>query len=234
MRFIDFLTESVNDKGIFKSVFICGCPGSGKSYTRQRLGGSIDPRVVNTDTWTEFLKAYGDEKWHFFSEKIKHLSTEQLVLYMNSVLPLFVEGTSAVSSAVFRREGILKSLGYDTAFIWVETPIEIALERASKRERPVDPKFIKDMYDKVGQLKPFYKSQFKYFFEISNGEGELSDNALSKLYTKIQGWYSKPLENPIGIQTVEKLRERKEKYLTDSLYSMDQLRRLVFAWYKGA
>lgn len=49
MNFSKFLTESINDKGKFKAIFIIGIPGSGKTYTISKLKGIISPRVINTD-----------------------------------------------------------------------------------------------------------------------------------------------------------------------------------------
>lgn len=41
------LSESINDKGLFKAVFILGIPGAGKSTViRQITDGAIHPRVV--------------------------------------------------------------------------------------------------------------------------------------------------------------------------------------------
>ena len=49
------INESINDKGILKAIFVVGLPGSGKSYTVQRLRGTVSPVVVNTDKVAEFL-----------------------------------------------------------------------------------------------------------------------------------------------------------------------------------
>jgi len=57
------INESINDKGILKSVFMGGTPGAGKSYVLKKItDGNVNPRIVNTDTWTEFLKVGKDSE----------------------------------------------------------------------------------------------------------------------------------------------------------------------------
>ena len=57
--FKQFISESINDKGIFKAVFVIGLPGAGKSYTVSQLRGSVSPKVVNTDIAAEFWASVG-------------------------------------------------------------------------------------------------------------------------------------------------------------------------------
>ena len=49
------LIESINDKGLFKALFIVGMPYAGKSYTVSEITGEISPRIVNTDKPLEHL-----------------------------------------------------------------------------------------------------------------------------------------------------------------------------------
>ena len=69
LKLMDLLTEGVQDKGIFKAVFMAGGPGSGKSYIKSQLFGIPDGGVnigvgglksVNSDKEYMFLlKKYG-------------------------------------------------------------------------------------------------------------------------------------------------------------------------------
>jgi hypothetical protein len=50
-QYIQELNESINDKGIFKAVFMSGSSASGKSYVISKItSGQIQPRMVNSDT----------------------------------------------------------------------------------------------------------------------------------------------------------------------------------------
>ena len=42
LKLMDLLTEGVQDKGIFKAIFMAGGPGSGKSYIKEKLFGIPD------------------------------------------------------------------------------------------------------------------------------------------------------------------------------------------------
>ena len=234
MKFKQFLTEGINDKGIFKAIIMAGTAGSGKSFVISKIkSGQIEPRIVNTDTWTEFLKAYGNEKWKEYQEKIKLLTTEQLMLYLNSMLPLWIDGTSANPPNTLKRTGILKSLGYDVGMVWVDTSLETSLKRAEKRERPVEPQFIKDMYKKIQGFKDYYKSEYKFFVSIKNDDGELTDKIILKAFRKTTGFFNSPVKNPIGQTKIEEMKKSGHKYLIDNdNYTMKDLKKLVTAWYR--
>ena len=235
MRLEGFLNESINDKGIFKAVFMSGTPGAGKSYVITKIkSGILEPRIVNTDKMTEYFKAYGYEKWKQYREKIKLLSKKQLINYWNSMLPLWVDGTSANSVSVLTRKDILQDIGYDTAMVWVDTPLDEALKRAAKRERPVDPDFIKETYERLMKLKLYYASKFSNFTEILNGEGELIDKVIIQAYKKTEKFYLQPIKNPRGKKVIEIMEENGWKYLLDGVYDMSYLNSKANRWYSTA
>ncbi len=233
MRLINFLNEGINDKGIFKAIHMGGMPAAGKSRSIQRIKcGSIEPRIVNTDKFTEHFKAYGDELWKEYVTKIKTLTKSQLINYLDSLLPMWIDGTSASPSATYRRDGILKSLGYDTGMVWVNASLETSLKRASKRERPVPEEFIIDVYNKIEALKPQYKSNFKFFLEIDNNDGAFVDDLVLKAFNQTTTFFNSPLQNQIGVLIRDELISKKLKYLTDlEKFDRKYLERLSSIWY---
>jgi hypothetical protein len=236
MRLEQFLNESINDKGIFKAVFMTGTPGAGKSFLLKKIStGDISPRITNSDKMTEFFKAYGSEGWNTYREKVKLITKNQLVNYWNSLLPLWVDGTSSNSVSLFSRDKILKTLGYDTAMIWVDTPLDDALARAKNREkemgRSVDPDWIVDTYKRLGKLKLYYASKFNHFTEILNGEGELIDKVIIQAYRKMSKFFLSPIKNPRGITTVNIMKENGWKYLLDGVYDKSYLNKLANRWF---
>jgi shikimate kinase len=230
------LNEGINDKGIFKSIFMAGTPASGKSYVISKISGGVEPRIVNSDTWTEFLHVKAGQ-WDSYVDKVKILTKDQLSLYINSMLPLWVDGTSSSPPSIFRREGILKSLGYDTGMIWVTTDLETVLVRAREREekigRHVDEDFIRKVYNDIQKLKPYYKNHFDYFIEVHNNDGELTDEVLNKLFKSTTGFFNAPLDNPIGQTNRDKLVKENGKYLTDlPSYDMNNIKNITAGWFK--
>jgi predicted kinase len=224
------LCEGIEDQGIFKAVFMAGTAGSGKSYTLSKIkSGSIEPRIVNTDKFKEFFG-----KWDKPTVlKSKKLTASQLYLYLNSMLPLFVDGTSAWSDTLKRRRDILSEIGYDTAMVFVSVPLEVAIKRARERKRPVPEDFVREAYQELNKLKSSLKSKFKLFIEINNDEGELTNDVILKAYKKISFFYSSPIKNPRGNETIRLMRENGWKYLVPNVYDKQELQSLSNKWYKS-
>jgi len=238
MRFKESLTESINDKGILKAVFMAGHPGAGKSYVISKVkAGGIEPRIFSADTWTEFLKVGNNKDWEQLKSKIKNISIGQMTNNINSMLPVFVDGTSANSTRIFVRDAILEKFGYDSMMIWVNTSLETALKRAEEREkkigRHVDPDFIRKAYETVNKLKPIYKSHFKHFIEVNNDEGELTDKAILKAFRKATGFFTSPVKNKRGSETVAKMKENGWKYLDDGVMDMNKIKSSLGLWFRS-
>lgn len=243
ITFKQFIDEGINDKGILKAIFVVGIPGSGKSYTITQLKGSVAPKVVNTDRATEFLSkkfniASNSETWRsFFRDKTHPLTTGLLFNYLNSMLPLFVDGTSNDVSNILARAGLLESVGYDVGMVFVNTDLDVAKSRALKRgeeiNRHVDQEFIEKVHALSQDNKEYFKGKFKFFKEVSNNPGELDDAAILKIYRAVAGFYDEPISNPVGRRTLEKLASAKEKYLVPSVFDKDDLQKKVTGWYRS-
>ena len=179
------LTESIYDKGLFKSIFFAGIPGSGKSYVISKItDGAVQPRIVNTDKFIEYISNIVGKDinvgplYDLWRDRVKELTKNQFALYINGMLPLFVDGTSNSAKNLFKRDGILKSFGYDTGMVWIETNVDDAIKRAKTRTREVPEKFIRSVYESLSKNKEYYKSHFRYFHEIPNSDGELTDSII--------------------------------------------------------
>lgn len=225
--YLEDLSEGINDVGILKAVFMVGSPGSGKSYTlKQVTSGQIAPRIVNTDKFFEF---FGNDP--SFKDKSMQLTANQLVGYLNSMLPLFIDSTSSNPHNLVRRKGLLESLGYDCAAVFVETDLDTAIERVRKRKRKVPEEFIRKIHAKVMDLKGFYKSKFSPFVSIDNNDGELTQEAVLKAYRAVSSFFTKPVQNPLGKSLVDRMMAAGEKYLVPNMYSKDYLETMVKVWY---
>lgn len=229
------LNEGINDKGIWKAIFMAGTPGAGKSYVREKLGGGVEPRVVNTDTWTEFFGVKKGE-WSFFKEDIKRISADQLSNYINSMLPLWVDGTSSKPGNTVSRQGMLEGFGYDTGMLWVNTDLDTAIDRAKEREkligRHVDTDFIVESYKKINKLKPYYKSNFKWFKEVDNNDGELTEKVMTKLHKEANSFFTQPLMNGLGKYYQDDLINNGGKYLIDSgEVDISMIKQKIKGWY---
>lgn len=242
MKFDDFLLmESINDKGIYKALFVIGSAGAGKSYTINKLQGTISPKIVNTDRFLEFyakkiaVKSTSENWRTLFRDKSKQTTSLMTYNYINGMLPLFIDSTSNNVENIISRAAVLESIGYDVGYIFVNTDIETALKRVSERNngvREVDLDFVKTTHEKVTNDVEFLKNKGSFFLDIDNSEGELNDEILQNAFKKAQGFFNEPLKNPIGKRNVIKLQDEKEKYLIPLIYSEDELNRKVERWYK--
>jgi len=230
MKFLRYLTEGIEDKGIFKAVFLAGHPGSGKSYTLDRIkSGQIEPRIVNTD---KFVEHYKNADWMAIGDKVRKLNNNQLVLYLNSMLPLAVDGTSGSISAMLRRRGILESMGYDTAMVFVNTDLETAIRRVQGRDRKVEEEFIRESFKKVNENKKFYRSKFDTFIEVDNNDGELTNKAITHAFNFLTSFYNSPVKNPVGKRRIKEMKLNKWKYLDPNVMPRDEIKKIVSVWYR--
>lgn len=235
------LIESINDKGIFKALFIVGMPYAGKSYTVSQISGDISPRIVNTDRPLEHLAKMKGIKLsdeveasilRGLVDKSKILNSKSLINYIDSMLPLIVDGTSADISNILQRIGTLQYFGYDVGIIFVNVSLETALDRLknSGRERSVPQEFIKFVGEKYEEDKEYIKKNIRDIYEVDNN-GVLTDNVIKKLYNHAKDFYSAPIENPIGNRHIKKLKETSGKYLHDVL-DENEIKNRVVTWYR--
>lgn len=233
MNFRNFLQESIEDKGILKAAFLAGSPGAGKSYTYSELkSGQIEPRIINTDNAYPLFKDSWNE-WVKIKTKVLSITESKLLSTVNSMLPIVVDGTSNSTSSVLRRVGILESIGYDASLmVFVNTNLEVAIKRASKRERNVDSNFINRIYKEINEAKDFYKSKFPIFIEISNNDGELNNAVINSAFKKMMSYYLSPVKNPVGKRIISKMKEKRLKYLIPEIYTKEEIQKLIFSWYK--
>jgi len=126
--FKQFLQEGINDKGIFKAIFLGGTPGSGKSYVSTRISdGQIDARVVNTDKFLEFISSkrnidigpgFDKEAKEFAKlfKDTKNSTSAQLTGFINGMLPMVIDSTSANTNNGLMRKN--KNRGYQKLIVW--------------------------------------------------------------------------------------------------------------------
>jgi dephospho-CoA kinase len=241
LTFKQFLTESANDKGIFKAIFVVGIPGAGKTFTIKQINSTLKARIVCTDIAVEFLakkykKPVNNDTWPDFKDKSNKLTKDALHGYLNGALPLFIDSTSNNISQILHRAGLLESLGYDTGMIFVSAPLETAIKRAEARakqnHRHVDVDFIRHVYSEAEENKEYFRSKFSFFKELKNDENQLTNETLLKAFKKVNDFFDSPIQNPIGVRYVDTMREKKFKYLSPDIIAEDALKRKVDGWYR--
>ena len=140
------LLEGLQDPNIFKAFFLAGGPGSGKSYVVRYSTGGTGLRVVNSDdVFEKYLKDAGismkmgseDPRRDELRSKAKKATAVRQANYIEGRIGLVIDGTGKDYDKIRTHKAELESLGYDTHMIFVNTSIEVALERNAKRARTV-------------------------------------------------------------------------------------------------
>ena len=140
------LQEGINDPNIFKAFFLAGGPGSGKSYVVRKTTGGTGLRVVNSDPAFEkllkdagmSLKMAGDDpRRDEVRGKAKELTKKIGKNYIEGRIGLIIDGTGKKYDGIAKQKAELESIGYDCYMIFVNTSLDVALERNLKRERTV-------------------------------------------------------------------------------------------------
>jgi predicted kinase len=237
---IEILTEGVDDPGILKCVFMAGGPGSGKSFTAKEIFGvgkgltqsfSVGGlKLVNSDTaFEKGLKDNGinpkelgkiekedPELWDKITgkdsirSKAKALTQKQQSFYEAGRLGMIIDGTGDEVSKIKKKKQHAEKLGYDCYMVFVNTSLEVALERNRNRDRVLPDDLVTDIWKAC-------QNNLGAFQTIFSGNFVIVDNTVYKPINKtvqkaVDSFLRKPLYNRIGkkwIQTARALKKAK-------------------------
>ena len=208
--FKQHLTEGVNDKAIFKAIFLAGGPGSGKSTTLKYAGlNAIGFKSINSDSFFEkALKDAGldaNNPDHIASDKAqelrsqsKKLTKKQMEIAIAGRLGLVIDGTGARFDEVKQQAIALKRIGYEVGMVFVNTSLETAIARqvtrGQKGGRNLDPELVKQNWQAVqnnlSDFSAFFKPANFFIIDNNKGEKELRINT-TPAYKQIKAWADK-------------------------------------------
>ena len=139
-------TIHVSSKHFFLQVL-----GSGKTFVTQSAFGGTGLKLVNSDVKFErdLRKAnlslkMPDEEAYFrdiIRKGAKEFVGKQIDTYVKGRLGLIIDATGRDYSIIQRQSSMLKLLGYDCYMVFVNTSLEVALERNRTRSRSI-PEYI--------------------------------------------------------------------------------------------
>ena len=198
------LQEGVYDPNIFKAFFLAGGPGSGKSYVVRRTTGGTGLKVVNSDdAFESLLKKAGlslkmppeeFERKEKVRAHAKELTSKRQANYLDGRLGLIIDGTGRQSDKILRQKASLEELGYDTYMIFVNTSIDVALQRNTERARSLQPSFVvkswKDVQANIGAFNNMFR---KGFIVVDNNDAD--DDVFQSVWKRVQGLLRKKVTN---------------------------------------
>ena len=224
--FEQFISEGINDPGILKAFFMAGGPGSGKSYVATELfdfpkgapssvSYATGLKLVNNDN--AFEKALKDagysagelaqyaqdpETWAdvmALRDKAKRLTRRMQDNYIAGRLGQVIDGTGKDFEKIKGHRKLYQDLGYDTYMVFVNTSLEVALERNRMRERRLDDKMVEKMWSEVqNNLGKFQKLFGPDRMLIVDNSSYNNEEILDQIERQIYRHLSTQIQNPLG------------------------------------
>ena len=214
------LQEGVYDPNIFKAFFLAGGPGSGKSYVVRRTTGGMGMKIVNSDDiFEKLLDKEGLSKKMPESEKeprdivrakAKRLTSAKKANYLEGRLGLIIDGTGKDYDKIAGQATKLKQIGYDVHMIFVNTSLDVALERNQKRERTVPEsitiKSWNDVQRNIGKFSQYFRQNF-----IVVDNNEANEDVFTKVFKQIKSLVRKKVSNPVAKMWIASELDKKKR-----------------------
>ena len=204
------LQEGLYDPNIFKAFFLAGGPGSGKSYVVKKSTGGTGLKIVNSDdVFEKYLKqarldfkmqaAQGKQR-DALRTRAKAVTAKRKDNYLEGRLGLVIDGTGKDYGKISSQAAGLKQLGYDVHMIFVNTTLEVALQRNQERARTVPEKIVVDAWKQVqsniGKFQSFFGP--KNFIIVDNDMPDKDGRLFDYVFKKVQGLLRRKVDNYIA------------------------------------
>ena len=220
-KFQQYITEGVYDPAIFKAFFLAGGPGSGKSWVSARALSGMGLKVINSDN--AFTRLLGKERMSLkfadhtpkeiekrdkIRDRSKQVAGMQLSLALQGRLGLIIDSTARDTEKVQSEAKRLRELGYDIHMVFVNTSLDVALERNRNRPRSLPDAIIinshKQIQKNMGRLQRIFGA--RNFVVVDNNEpAEDVNPAVNK---RIRGMVDRA---PTSYQAVKWIHRQLEK-----------------------
>ena len=220
-----YINEGVYDPGIFKAFFLAGGPGSGKSFVTASAFAGTGLKLVNSDTKFERdLRKLGmsmkmpDQEAYFrdiIRSDAKKFAGRQLDSYLKGRLGVIIDSTGRDYGVISRQVNMLKHIGYDCYIVYVNTSLNVALERNKSRERSIPEYITKKSWQKVqlnmGAFQRIFGPAKMLIVDNSRDEKELVTKTLSTASRFIRSRLRTKPENRTGMAWIKRELELKKR-----------------------
>jgi len=201
-----YLQEGVYDPGIFKAYFLAGGPGSGKTFVTKSAFAGTGLKLINSDdVLTRYLNKEGlslkmpekeKEKRDELRLKAKITTQNRLDLYIQGRLGCIMDGTARDYGKISTQQRLFKFLGYQTIMMFVNTSLDVALERNASRNRSVPENIVKTNWNIVqsnmGKFQALFQAKNFFIIDNSNSEKELATVTLNRCASIVRKTMNQP------------------------------------------
>jgi len=192
---VRYLQEGLYDPNIFKAFFLAGGPGSGKTFVTRGAFGGTGLRVVNSDQAFENALKKNNlslkmpdseaEARDMLRARAKATTDKTMDLSIKGRLGMVIDGTGRDYDKINYQVSLLKQLGYDCYMIFVNTSLDVALERNRRRERTVPEYITKQSWTKVqsniGKFQNLFGMDSMIIVDNSKDDRELTTVTMGKV-----------------------------------------------------
>ena len=219
------LAEGVYDPGLFKAFFLAGGPGSGKTFVTQSAFAGTGLKIVNSDTLFErglkkanlSLKMPESEAEFrdIIRQRAKYTAGTILDTYMRGRLGLVIDATGRDKNIIQRQHALLTNLGYDSYMIFVNTSLDVALQRNRNRPRSIPEYIVTNSWNGVqsnnGQFQRIFSPNKMLIIDNNRSEKELVTQTLGQAAKFIRSQLRTKPDNYIAKQWIAKELEAKKR-----------------------
>ena len=213
----EYLQEGVYDPGIFKAYFLAGGPGSGKSFVTANAFAGLGLKLVNSDdVLTRYLNKEGlslkmpekeKEKRDELRQKAKITTAARTDLYLQGRLGMIMDGTARDYNKISGQQRLFRFLGYQTIMMFINTSLDVALERNANRPRSVPENIVKTNWKGVqsnmGKFQKLFQPANFYVIDNNSSEKELVTTTLNRAASIVRRTMNSP-HNFIAKQWIER------------------------------
>lgn len=182
----EVIEEGINDKAIFKAVFLAGGPGSGKDFILRKTLEGHGLTEINSDNALEYLMDKYDldkkmpdseeQQRNALRSRAKSVAELKERLAIHGRNGLIINGTGDDPAKIARIKARLEGLGYDTKLFLVNTKDEVSkqrnIERGERGGRTVPENIRLEKWTAVQDAKDSLKELFgnEHYHEIENSD----------------------------------------------------------------
>jgi predicted kinase len=159
-----------------------------------------------------------DEEQYFrdiLRTRAKAIVDNQIDLYVKGRLGLVIDATGRDYNIISRQFSALQLLGYDCYMVFVNTSLEVALERNAKRERTV-PEYItrtswQGVQNNIGKFQNLFGLANFVVVDNSKSEQELITQTMNKVNNVVRRFLRTPIKSYIAKRWMAKERMARRK-----------------------
>jgi len=224
--FIQNLHEGLYDPGIFKAFFLAGGPGSGKSFVTSSAFAGLGLKLVNSDVKFErdlkkanlSMKMPDEEEYfrNIIRQRAKTTAITQLDTYVKGRLGLIIDSTGRDYDMIARHHNSLKQLGYDCYMVFVNTSLDVALQRNQRRERSI-PEYItisswNGVQSNIGKFQRLFGMSNFLVVDNNKSDLELTTLTMNRVSKEVRKYVKTPIQSYIAKRWMASERKAKRRW----------------------